>query len=199
MTKKFFTVFIICMNVSFGAKFISPAYIKESIDGTYKTRAASIAQLSTTESSDRSLLNNIVKNYINNKLPDEYIYADDISRKYNYIYRENPEDDSSKFFVLNIKDNNFQALDPENCLGVTQVNVVSPKYCELRYLQVNPNTKHGKEFQKYKGIGTAIIDFIKDFFNDRDIVVQPDTAVIDFYLKNKFKFLEECFMIYRQG
>ena len=56
------------------------------------------------------------------------------------------------------------------------------------FLQVKPEFTMFEENAKYKKIGTGVLNFIKEAFNEYPIVLSPVRTAVDFYKKNGFKF-----------
>ena len=60
----------------------------------------------------------------------------------------------------------------------------------LDYLEVNPKYAYPEKSRKYKGIGSCMLDFLKNFYK-KTITLNSDFKVTEFYTRNKFNVLQE--------
>lgn len=177
--------------INFRAKFHSIEYIQNlTPQNQWVRKAASFVEL--TPDSDRDVSSLRETAYLwNAEFPERQVYyntfATDMMRdiyfdKYTKMYR---------FFALTNQFQNFENLDSDKILGLVQIKEKSPKLNEIVYLQTEPQNMHGEARQKYKYIGSTIIDALRNLFPFRDIELNPIDSSYQFYKKYGFKDLPE--------
>ena len=83
---------------------------------------------------------------------------------------------------------NFEKLESEKILGLSLFSETTKPENEINWLQTNPVYKYGSiEPRKYKGIGKAIIEYVKEHYRDKNIKVFAADDAINFYKKLGFK------------
>jgi hypothetical protein len=99
------------------------------------------------------------------KLWEDSMFVTDI----NYIFRKMfhsgdlmPE--KPKIYALTLQKKNFDKLYPEDVLGLTEV-WQKDWGANVKYLETNPEYSDRVMFPQYKGIGTGIMDMIKERFS----------------------------------
>ena len=76
------------------------------------------------------------------------------------------------------------------CIGKQKRNNKDPhkkNQFQCLFFQVNPAYYYFEDNSKYRHIGTALMDSIKNLYNKSSIVVNPAFDAIEFYKKNGFK------------
>ena len=100
------------------------------------------------------------------------------SKKYNQYYNDN-------FFALTLQDCNYENVDPTKVLGMAEA-LKKRKTFYLDFLQTNPKYKYGDKKRKYKNIGTAIIESLKNIKRIKSIILIPNNFAVKFYEKCGF-------------
>lgn len=105
------------------------------------------------------------------------------------------------FFVMTTQRDNFENLKPKKVIGAAEVFVRDPEAVTLKYLQVDPKNNMQCKERQFKGIGTAILDGLKEIFKGRDIILEPvkDKGVKKFYKSNGFQPYKDDLIIYRNS
>lgn len=113
---------------------------------------------------------------------------------------ENPSS-FKRFFAITTQKSDVENLKPKKVLGVAEVFLGNTENVVLKYLQVDPKNNMQCKESGLKGIGTAIIDGIKEVFRDKDIIVQPvkNKQVKKFYRANGFQPHTNDLMIYKHS
>ena len=92
------------------------------------------------------------------------------------------------YFAATTQDSNYKNLDYKKILGVSMFSETNEPVNEINLFEVKPNTSksHSKN-REYKKIGTALLNYIQNTYNQKPIYVISRDEAIDFYLKNNFK------------
>lgn len=172
---------------NFGAQYIAPAKVKKhsSRRNRYHDQKVSFVELEADNPNDAAALD-----YINRKWASAK-YVSRIKRDFDVksegILR-NPH--LYKTYALTTQKNNFDKLRPWTILGITEVKDYSDDLC-IELLEVNPRYKNSNQKRKYKYVGTAILDTLKNLYSkEKDIVLNSADEAKVFYEKNDF--VEEC-------
>ncbi|MCM1003184.1 MAG: hypothetical protein NC408_02455 [Candidatus Gastranaerophilales bacterium] len=167
-------------QISFKAQFIRPATItKYSAVRDYKPMRASFIELKPKTTADRTALRGAESLWgegdtfaagIANDFEDEIFWTNT----------------NKKYYALTLQKNHLDTPVATKILGLAEV-LTGDNRIKLKYLQTDPQHKHNSPNQKFKGIGTAMLDAIKTIFPQADIVLEPAESAVDFYLENGFK------------
>lgn len=93
-----------------------------------------------------------------------------------------------RIFALTEQNSDFERLDANKILGLGQIRKEDLGVYNIDYLQTHPEHKKFAINQKYKNIGTAMLDNFKKAFWNNKITLVSLYEVIDFYLNNNFKY-----------
>lgn len=92
------------------------------------------------------------------------------------------------YFALTEQNKDFDNLDEEKILGLMLFSESVYPDDEITWLQVRPNTNTPNSWKrKYKGVGTAMINMLKDTNLKKDIRVKSADDAVEFYKKQGFK------------
>lgn len=177
--------------ITFKANLISQANInKLTPQNSYKQTTASIVELDKASKADLRALKNV-----NSDWGKGNSYANDIVQCFNSYFDNStsPKDDVHIFAVTTQKDS-FERLDSKKILGLSEITNESEFYV-LDYLQTNPRYKSNSATPKFKGVGSAIVNFIKDYVEKKEILLMPAENAVGFYQKHGFKFAKSSFFM----
>lgn len=166
------------MEVGFKAQFINKCNIQKYSSNTcsFLPREASFIELDAKKWRDRRTLRKITKKW-------DYSFATD-------IYRSQKSKNNLRIFALTEQKTNFEKLDVEKILGLTQIQELESNVHYIDYLQTKPAYTANNPDRKYKNIGRKILDNLKNIFRKETLKLSSlyEDGVIDFYTKNNFKF-----------
>ena len=170
--------------ISFKAKLIGETTIKRYNNEKYayedcpayfirfnkhsKTDLKSIETVSALWHPREKYAKNIAKNFCH-----EY------QKKFNNAYNDN-------FFAITLQNNHFENIDPEKVLGMAEA-LKKRKTFYLDFLQVHPNYSFGVLRRKFKNVGSAIIESMKNMPRIKDIILVPNSFSIGFYKECGFE------------
>lgn len=180
------------MEISFKAQYIKATPIKNlKRDLSYSVKEASFVVLEPQNQADICAMRSINLSWDSGFLRSIY----------NNLSRYN---DKFKIFALTTQKQNFEELNANKILGVALVERKPDGVLYLDYLQTNPKYIREKVlFPKYKNIGTAMLNCIKQMPNIKCIKAVSVPTAFDFYLKNDFKpehnLLDDFSIIWRKN
>lgn len=93
---------------------------------------------------------------------------------------------NKKYYALTHQRNQLDIPVANKILGLAEV-ITGNDRIKIKYLQTDPQNKHNSQLQKFKGIGTAILDSLKSIFPQGDIVLESTETAINFYKENGFE------------
>jgi len=174
--------------ISFTASLKSDTTIHSRQGQAFTPKKAYIVELDKNDVHDLTSLHNISLLWSKEKanfVP--YLFSDfikDVEFK--------PDVNADHCFVLTLQNENFQNIDPAKVLGVTLFSEEDIEN-ELNWLQVQPKNTSRMEpvNRKYRNVGTAIVNYIRDNYDDKPIFVNSANTVIGFYKKLGFESYDE--------
>lgn len=172
-------------SISFGAKYISSDNIKQLdlFKKTYSPRKVSIVKIDGTNEADVKAVGKAVTKW------KDAAYAQSIQCVLNSIFARFIEPEERTVFAITTQNKNHGKLKNKKILALAEVNTSKDSTINLDYLQVNPDYIHTAKSRKYKGIGSCMLNFLKQTFQ-KPITLQSDFHVTNFYTKNKFDVLD---------
>ena len=172
-------------NVSFGAKFVRNAKIKKlnPLSKGYEKMQVSFVRIDPKNLSDINALGRVADTWVNEKFAST-IYNRALS------LRKGGIDLNSKIFAITSQKDNFKKLDADRILGVAEIEELTPKSCYLGHIQVDPNHIY-YEVPPFKGVGTAILNRLKDMYSQISLNSAPECSVRHFYEMNGFQRVSE--------
>ena len=198
MANFYFLVFDICMitnnydiyPVSFGAKFIRNANIERLIPGTadYAKSKVSFVRIDPDNLSDIKALEEVANCWDHEK------FANTIYNRARSL-RESAFDMKSKVYALINQNSKLKKIDPDNIMGLVEVEELTPKSIRLNHIQVDPQYIY-LETPPVRGIGSAILRRLKDIYSQIVLNSLPESSVQHFYSKNGFKKVNENRLTY---
>lgn len=167
------------MTISFQANYIQSATIKKAVKKSYKNTPVSFVELNPFSNNDKYALRKIGKTWGHG-----YSYARDIQDNF-----EDPiiiKNKDSRFFAISEQMSGFDKLKPSKVLGLIETSEdKGALFIDL--LQCNPEHMFASAKRKFKEIGKALIDSLKDTIPQKEIILSADEEAIPFYLKQGFK------------
>ena len=167
--------------ISFKASLINPVTIRRVIsDNESYPQKASFVELDTNSNADEKALRQVSRNW-----DAGTSFAWDI---HNFFRETTDECDcflTRKFYALTSQRNNLESLNADEILGLVQIDNQSNNYY-IDFLQVEPENSHNSYQRMFKGIGTAIINSLKNICN-KDILLKSVGGTTDFYSKLGFE------------
>lgn len=172
------------MTINFTARYIDNAKVLKSIqNGRYEDADLSIVELNNHDTRDLNALKRTTGLW--DKKGAKYARA---------MYYEASSDiplpsvDKEHYFAVTEQKDDFTHLEPEKVLGLMIFDETNYNSNELAMLEVEPScAKKNGENRKYKQVGSALVNYIKKSYNDKNIIVFADVNAIDFYKKNGFE------------
>lgn len=174
---------IVNSNLSFTAKLIQDRVNIGRLedDGRYHDFKSNLVEIDPKCDNDVKALKNAVKYWENDKFGMKACYAVQAAKNDSKYYIHH------KVYALTAQQDKFEKLNPDEILGVVHVVPLSGRSKELfvEHVQANPNYLN-KINPKYVGIGTAMINSLKDLCNMMTLFSSKEKSVKDFYAKNGF-------------
>jgi len=171
--------------ISFKSNFISPVNIqKKSKDDNYVGSSASLVEIDVTNDDDVFAVDDLPKLWGNKN------FVSEISKNIKQIYTYADYDTPIKAYAVTLQSSHFEKLKPNKILGIVQLDTRAEDINELDYLQVNP--KYAKTYCKssdtrsYKGIGSSLLDSIKNIYPSKKIHLTSAPSAVEFYKNNAF-------------
>ena len=170
--------FIINMNtLNFKANFINPVQIQKLDGNNYKPVEASFTELNLQDKKDIFSLKEASQDWGECYATDMYICSRD----------EVPDGNKKHIYALTTQKQNFEYLKPDNILGLVEFYEKPDKTNKIELLQVHPDNiamQFGRP--KYKRVGFAIIDSLKNLFPNNPIKLHSVSTAKGFYKKLGF-------------
>ena len=164
-------------SINFKANYIKPTYIKDS---QKNKQEASFVELDITDRNDMKALKKTTENWQDSLV--DFIYEDS---KDAYLWKLG----GRHIFAVTKQKDNFGNLDYNKILGLAELSEAY-KLNELEILQVNPEATYSTgtlSKRKYSGVGTGILDTLKDLYPTKPMKVRSVSHAVSFYKKNGFE------------
>ena len=169
-------------NISFTAKFISPATVLKSTGTSgYLPKTVSCVELSAKNKQDMQALKEL------HDLWGEHNYSGAIYDEalcINDFY----DDYRPTFYAITKQKDTFEHIKAEDVLGLAETSNTFGAMKSLDYLQTNPKFLH-KVQPAFKHVGTAMLNFIESINKGRRIEINSVPEAESFYLKNGYQRL----------
>ncbi|MBR1619238.1 GNAT family N-acetyltransferase [bacterium] len=171
-------------SVSFSGSFKSDIYIKSKQNDDFAEKKAKIVELDKNNENDLESLHNV-----------SLLWSKESSNFVPYLFSDFIKDDEFKpdvnqdhCLILTLQDDNFENIDPKKVLGVSLFSEEDIEN-ELNWLQVQPknNSVFSPADRTYKGVGRAIVSYIKNQYTGKPIYVNSSNTAINFYKKLGFE------------
>ncbi|MBO6088373.1 GNAT family N-acetyltransferase [bacterium] len=165
-------------KISFGARFINPVNVGKLDGKTYRQVDVSFVEINPFDADDIKALRNIAKYWKDDK------FITDISVNADMIFKEKSAD-GIKIYALTSQGDSFEKLEPDRILGVIETEDNAPFHIYINRFQVKPDYVYKRDLE-YSGIGTAILNSLKEMCNKISAISERDEYVRKFYERNGF-------------
>ena len=180
--------------ISFKANLVNSINIKQlDKNGCYKDLPANFVELDINSELDLKTLSKVNENW---KQGDNF--AKLIYNSFYHYHNIRKKSKKGKFYALTSQQGDFKELDENKILGITQIYKNNRKSIEIESLQTNPKYIYGVKNRKIKHIGEAIIQSLKENFNNCDILLFSTKAGKPLYEKMGFKTIKGFMMILKR-
>ena len=174
-------------KISFKAGYINSATIKE--DGGNSgliDKKVAVHKLNRTNNADLETLVELNRVWCG-------LYEDSLTTQIHYDFiSKDSKAKAHEFFVISTQDGKSYKLDPKKILGIIEyTHDKSKKYDYIDFIQVNPEYMNDNKIRLLKGIGTALLDFIKSLTGFQNIYLNAVNESMNFYKKNEFEVIEK--------
>lgn len=166
------------MEINFKANLISKTYVRK-LNPTAKKfvpHEVSFVEINPLQESDIKALKKMSKLW-----GDDSIFA-------NTIYYFAKRDPRKRTFILTEQEKEFEKLEPEKILGLTQLTRELSGIYDIEYLETKPEYQLENKNREYKKIGSQILDCLKKVFYESNLKVDYIFDRVEFYMKNGFIF-----------
>lgn len=167
------------MTINFQANYIQRATIKKAVEKSYKNTPVSFVELDPFSQNDRNALREIGRSWEHG-----CSYANDIQDNFEDPIIMNNKD--SRFFAISEQMSKFYRLEPAKVLGLIETSEDKDTLF-INLLQCNPEYMFASAQRKFKEIGKALIDSLKEIIPKKEIILSADDDAIPFYIKQGFE------------
>lgn len=176
--------------INFKANYINQAIIqKRDINNQFKDYKVAFVEFSPHKVQDVLAIRDTAREW-----SDEDRFAEDIFRdiQEEHYAKDYFQDSKYRFFGITRQMTNLENPIPDLILGLAEVGKKSDIRDELYYFQVDPSNNMFSEENIFKGVGSAVLNSLKNLYAHREITLKPvsDNAVVSFYKKHGFKPLD---------
>lgn len=192
--------------INFTARYIGPVSVLKKDENKYTPTVASFVEFKPTDFNDLITLSCVARSWDRSYASNIYGNA---YQKMHAMYG-----DDSCYYGVVLPQDSYEKVDKKNVLGLVQYTPTENYANIIDFLQVNPKTMHKSGFAKkmsdmmssvkkmfalntssieysgYKGIGTGIINTLKEMSKDKPIMLVSDKKAVEFYEKNDFIKIE---------
>lgn len=163
-------------NQSFLGQYISKGNVKTN-NRFFPNKRVSIVELKPSDSRDIETLDDIKKDWRWSDFSTAILVdAETVNR--------HPEDaELFNFYVVTTQKKNFEKVDPKKVLAQAEISKdeLSDNRVWIEYLQVRPDCKFGLPNRPYKRVGATFLDFCKEQFKGKKLLVCSLDDVVNFY------------------
>ena len=168
-------------NMSFTGQYVASGKVRTN-DLLFPTEDVSIVELNPNDKNDFNVFKKIKKDWrwatLSSIMLDDAVHM-----------RKCPEDaEVFKFYVVTTQKDNFENINPDKVLAEAEISHEDyDNKLWIEYLQVRPDCKYGWPDRPFKKVGSAFLDFCKEHFKGKNLVVCPLEESIDFYDNEGFQ------------
>ncbi len=166
---------------SFGAKFVNNVNIGKLQSGAkrYCNDSVSFVEIEPNNVDDINALENCSKHWSYAKFADNIYHAVCAARNESKYYKDN------RVYALTVQTDTFEKLNEDDILGLVHVSPLENNSLFIEHLQVKPDIIFVNT-PEYKGVGTGILNSLKQLTNKITLFPTKDKSVRDFYERNGF-------------
>ena len=179
-------------NVSYKAKFLNKAEVKKLIKGSYpcsERKNVNFIKIESLNTDDIKALSNAAKYWQDSKFSTNIYYVACALRNESQYYKNH------ELYALTEQETDFEKPDSDKLLGLVHVSPNDDGYTLIEHIEVNPKYLYIKE-PEYRGLGTAMLNSIKQIYDRISCYPLSARSVINFYEKNGFVKQPENYKYY---
>lgn len=171
------------MEVNFRANYLSSTNVRrlDPIKNKFVPYKVNFLEINPREKRDIKALK---------KLSKLWNSEDDFAGK---IYRNAKSDPRLRTFILTEQGDNFNIVEENSILGITQLSKESPEQYCIEFLETDPQYQLSNPNRKIKSIGKRMLHSLKKVFYDKSIRVKYLMERTSFYWDNGFDFVDDFF------
>ncbi len=169
-------------STMFKAKFVNFENVGKALKDRhgYSNQQVSFVKIDPFNSGDINALESASKCWVNDKLALNIYYAACAIRNKSKYYKNH------EVYALTSQSANYENIKDDDILGLIQVSPLEDKSMFIERFQVDPDLVNSMQ-PKFKGIGTAILNMLKQMNDKISCFPSSEKSVKDFYIKNGFK------------
>ncbi len=171
--------------INFTANFIKNTTIQQCNKKSQNDKEVALVELDINDNNDTECLYNVAKDWDTKGFSYAFnIYSDAIKGcQYENVDKEH-------YIAITKQSDNFDMLEPEKVLGLTLVSELNNNTNEISWFQVDPknNTKTHCD-RTYEKVGSAMMNYVKETYNQKPIYVQAVQDAVPFYEKCGFRIV----------
>ncbi len=176
--------------INFKANYINSTIVQmKDINNKYNDYKVAFVEFSPHKAKDVLALRDTAREW-----EDGDQFAKEIFRdiQEEHFAKDYYQDSKYRFFGITRQLNSLDNPISDLILGLAEVGKKSDNRAELYFFQVDPSNNMFAEETRFKGIGSAVLNSLKNLYAQREIILKsvPDEAVVSFYKKHDFKPLE---------
>ena len=177
-------------NTHFRAKLIyNPNIGKKDIYPNYFQERISFVKINPKNDKDIKALEQAVGTWLYDRFGANVLYATRACRNGSEYYKNHST------YALSSQKSDFDNLDGNKILGLVHTSPENGNTTFIEHIQANPEMIYQK-VPEYKGIGTAILNSLKEFSSRIRCYPSKEESVINFYLRNDFVRSKDFFNEY---
>lgn len=165
-------------NVSFGASFQKFANVERIFkNGNRSLQKVSIVELNPSDRFDLQAIKEVGDTW--NTSISKHL-AQCAENRYRPV--------GERYFAVTTQNNNYNKLNSDKILSINNfLDSPNSKTKVLPNMQVDPDKcQYGSFDRKFKGVGSVVLDYLKELSSDATIVLNSLREAIPFYKANKF-------------
>lgn len=177
--------------ISFQAKYMTTTTIKDRMNNDVQ---ANFVELDPNSKDDQNALKKINKTWrkehqalLKNKeiICGEAYVANSL---YSDFKTANKAPETKTFYALTTQNDCFEKLNPQEVVGLTEVERKFVGEYEINYLQTRPNCTRLISDKPYSKVGKNLLKCIEEVLPFRMIEVAPILEISEFYENNGYKY-----------
>ena len=171
-----------CNSTLFKAKFVNVEKVGKILKNGngYSNQRVSFVKIDPSNSGDIKALEYTSKCWENDKFALNIYYAACALRNKSKYYKNH------EVYALTTQSSDYEKFEGTNILGLVQVSPLEDKSMFIEHFQVDPALVNNMQ-PKYKGVGTGILNLLKQLSDKISCYPSLEKSVINFYIKNGFK------------
>ncbi|MCM1264599.1 MAG: GNAT family N-acetyltransferase [Candidatus Gastranaerophilales bacterium] len=169
--------------INFTANFIKNTSIQQcKPNNTTENKQAALVELDINDDNDTECLFDTAREWETRGISYAFnIYSDAVKGcNYDIVDKEH-------YIALTTQKDDYEHLNPDKILGLVLFSELNQDTNEISWLQVDPDNNSKNHCDRhYKKVGSSMINYIKETYNDKPISVQAVQDAVPFYKKCGF-------------